>query len=68
MLPDSMTIGRRLRNLRGDRTQANVADALNVTAMAVSLWENGDRTPNDEMKVKIAEYFGVKIADIFFTP
>lgn len=67
MLPDNATIGKRLRDLRGDRTQARVADALNVTPMAVSLWEHGDRTPNDEMKVRIAEYYGVKVTDIFFT-
>ena len=61
-------IGERLRNLRNDRSQAEVADALGVTTMAISQYERGERVPNDAMKIKIAEYFKKGIEDIFFTP
>lgn len=65
-MPTREQIGERLRTLRGDRTLAEVADALGVSSMAVSLWENGKRTPNDEMKTKIARYYGVTVTSIFF--
>ena len=59
-------IGARLKELRGDKTLKQVGDDLNVTSMAVSNWENGERTPNDDMKVKIANYYGVSVGSLFF--
>ncbi len=63
---DKPEIGRRLKMLRGDRTLEEVGKALNVTSMAVSSWELGKRVPNDDMKVRIANYFGVSLYDLFF--
>ena len=63
---DKQAIGLRLKKLRGERSQAEVADALKVTPMAISQYERGERIPNDVMKLKIAEYYGVSVSDIFF--
>lgn len=63
---DSKKIGKRLKELRGKKTLATVAVDLGVTPMAVSLWERGERIPNDEMKVRIAQYYGRSVAFIFF--
>jgi transcriptional regulator with XRE-family HTH domain len=65
-MPDRTVVGERLKELRGSRTQAEVAEALGVTAMAVSQWENGLRMPNDDMKVKIAAYYKRTVMSIFF--
>ena len=65
-MPDRSVVGERLKNLRGSKTQAEVADALGVTPMAVSQWENGLRMPNDDMKVKIAAYYKKTVMFIFF--
>lgn len=65
-MPTREQIGERLRALRGDRTLAEVANALGVSSMAVSLWENGKRIPSDEVKARIAKYYGVTITSIFF--
>lgn len=65
-MPDRTVIGERLKTLRGSRTQAEVAKALEVTPMAVSQWENGIRMPNDDMKVKIADYYKKTVMTIFF--
>jgi len=35
--------------------------------MAVSLYESGERIPKDEIKVKIARFFGVTVDSIFYT-
>lgn len=60
-------VGKRMRNLRGEKSLNDVAQALGVTAMAVSNWERGIRTPSDYMKVKIAQYYGVTVESIFFS-
>ena len=65
-MPSREVVGQRLRKLRGSRTQEEVANALGVTPMAVSQWENGLRMPNDDMKVKIAAYFKRTVMSIFF--
>lgn len=64
---DAKEIGARLRELRGDRPQQAVADAVGVTAMAISGYERGERTPQDEIKVRLADYFGKTVQEIFFT-
>lgn len=66
-MPDKKVVGDRLKKLRGKRTLDKVADDLGVTSMAVSLWERGERTPNDEMKVRIAKYYKRSVTTIFFT-
>ena len=64
---DRQAIGEKLRTLRGEKTLEEVAKALGVTSMAVSLWERGERVPNDDMKIKIAALYGRPVTDIFFT-
>lgn len=64
---DTKIIGNRLRELRGDKTQKEVADAVGVTAMAVCQYEAGTRVPSDQVKIALAEYFGRTVENIFFT-
>lgn len=64
---DAQTIGERLRTLRGTKTQKEVGDAIGVTAMAISLYERGERVPNDGVKVALARYFNSTVEAIFFT-
>ena len=59
-------IGKRLRTLRGSRSLEEVARALEVTPMAVSLWERGERVPSDDMKIRIAAYYKRSVTYIFF--
>lgn len=63
---DSKKIGDRLKELRGDKTLDTVASDLGVTSMAVSNWERGERIPNDEMKVRIAQYYNKSVSFLFF--
>lgn len=64
---DAQTIGKRLRTLRGPRTQKEVGDAIGVTAMAISFYERGERVPADDIKVALARYFNSTVEAIFFT-
>jgi len=60
-------IGAKLKELRGDRTQLEIANAIGVTTMAISQYENGERVPRDEIKIKLAALFKVNIEELFFT-
>ena len=62
---DKDKIGKTLRELRGTKSQREVAEAVGITAMAVSLYESGERIPRDEIKMKLAQYYGVPVS-IFF--
>ena len=59
-------VGETLRRLRGDISREEVAVAAKVTASAIWMYENGQRCPNDEVKVRLANYFGKSVGDIFF--
>lgn len=63
---DARASGDRLRQLRGDRTQAAVAKAIGVTDMAISQYEAGIRVPSDEIKLRLADFYGVGIERLFF--
>ena len=60
-------VGNRLRELRGARRQADVAQAVGVTTMAISQYESGQRMPQDKIKVALANYYGAPVETIFYT-
>ncbi|MBR3038997.1 MAG: helix-turn-helix transcriptional regulator [Clostridia bacterium] len=59
-------IGERLVQLRGEKTRAEVANAVGATERAIQSYETGDRVPRDEMKVRLARYYGRTVEQIFF--
>lgn len=58
--------GERLRKLRASRRQADVAEAVGITTMAISQYEKGLRIPQDRIKVRLANYYNVSVESIFF--
>lgn len=63
---DTSTIGKRLVELRGSRTQEEVAKAIGVSLSAVGMYERGERIPRDEVKIALAKYYDVTVQSIFF--
>lgn len=61
-----MTIGERLRSLRGKKTQEEVSEQIGITKSSYAMYERDERVPRDEVKVKIAGYYGVKVGQLFF--
>ncbi len=53
------TLGTRIMKLRGDKTQQQLADALNVSRSLVKAWENDDRPVRSDDLVKLSSLFGV---------
>ena len=63
---DAKKIGEKLKELRGKRTISEVAQALEISPSALSMYENGESVPRDVIKIKIADYYQTPITDIFF--
>ena len=61
------TVGEKLTILRGQRSRKEVAEAWGVSPSAVAMYEQDNRTPRDEVKVRISKYYGISVGDIFFT-
>lgn len=61
-----MSIGMKLRALRGNKSQKVTAAELKISKSALAMYEQDRRVPRDEIKVRIAQYFNVPVADIFY--
>ena len=55
----------RLRKLRGDRTIEEVSYATWISPDMYEAYERGDRMPPEAVKEILANYYGVKVDDIW---
>lgn len=62
------TIGDRLLKLRGERRREEVAAAVGISRSALGMYEQGNRMPRDEIKVRLAKYYSVSVQELFFNP
>lgn len=58
----------KLRKLRGNKSRQEVADACNISTSALAMYEQGERVPRDEVKIRLANYYNRTVNYIFFTP
>ena len=58
--------GKRLRDLRGEKSLEEVAKATGLTRSAIFMYETEERIPRDENKVALAKYFGKSVQELFF--
>lgn len=61
-----MSIGKKLKELRGDKTQIQICKDLGITTTSYSMYETDQRVPRDEIKKKIADYYKISVDKIFF--
>ena len=59
-------IGRRLVELRGNRTQDEVARSVGLSLSAIGMYERGERIPRDEIKMRLAKFYRKSVQEIFF--
>lgn len=64
---DAIKIGKKLTELRGSLPQDKVADAVGISRSALSMYEQGNRIPRDEIKVKLASFYRISVQELFFT-
>lgn len=62
-----MSVGERLRTLRGERTQEEISKELGITKSSYAMYERGERTPRDEVKVRISKYYGISVQELFYS-
>ena len=57
-----------LIKLRNDHnmTQVQMAKRVGIAQSTYGMYESGDRIPNDENKIKIANIYGMTVQEIFF--
>lgn len=61
-----MTVAEKLIHARGTKTREVVANAVGISVPAIGMYETGARIPRDEIKVKLADYFGTSVQTLFF--
>lgn len=64
-----MSAGTKMRALRLQRkkTLQQVADELDITKSSLAMYERDERIPRDEVKVRIARYYGETVDALFFS-
>lgn len=63
---DRKSIAQRLLKLRGNTPRRQVATACNIKLTALANYESGLRIPRDDVKVRLAAYYGVTVESLFF--
>lgn len=65
----NMKLSERLTELRKEKnlSQAELADALNVSRQSVSLWENGSTVPALDKLQFLAEFYDVTLDELFYS-
>lgn len=58
--------GKRLVDLRGEKSQAEVAKAIGIATSTLGMYETEQRIPRDSIKIALAEYYETTVQSIFF--
>jgi hypothetical protein len=58
--------GKILTELRGEKTQEEVAKSIGIATSTLGMYETERRVPRDSIKVKIASYYKKTVQEIFF--
>lgn len=62
-----MNFGEKMKALRGARSKREVAADLDISESSYTKYERNERIPRDDIKLKIACYFGRTVQEIFFS-
>jgi len=63
---DQIKMGHALMKLRGNLTQSELAQALNISDSAIRMYESGSRIPEDDIKIAFAKYFQKSVEELFY--
>ena len=64
---DRKKVAGRLLQLRGMRSQEEVAAALGIRQSTLAMYERGARMPRDDIKLALASYYGCSVEALFFS-
>lgn len=63
---NKISTGKKLRELRGDRSASEVAAAVGISESALLMYERGERNPRDDIKISLADYYNVGVGVLFY--
>lgn len=63
---NKQAIAERLLKLRGDKSRDTVAKACGISTSALAMYEQGERIPRDDIKMRLAKYYKRSVNFIFF--
>ena len=63
---NSKIIAQKLIELRGEKSREKVAKACGISVSALSMYEQGERIPRDDIKIRLAKYYKRSVNFIFF--
>ena len=66
MSRNNLCYSSKLKELRGNRSRQDVANAVGVSRSAIAMYERGERVPKDEVKLRLAKFFNTSVEKIFF--
>lgn len=55
-----------LRMARGERSQKEIANELGISVSALSMYESGERSPRDDLKIRMARLYNTTVGHLFF--
>ena len=58
--------GKRLVELRGEKSQAEVAKDIGIATSTLGMYETEQRVPRDNIKILLAKYYNKTVQEIFF--
>ena len=65
-MDERQLVAKKLRELRGTKTMEDVAWRVGISTSALGMYETGARMPRDEIKKRLAKYYGVEVGTLFF--
>ncbi len=63
---NKQAIAERLVKLRGKKSRETVAKACGISISALAMYEQGERIPRDDIKMKLSKYYKRTVDFIFF--
>ncbi|MFI3171406.1 MAG: helix-turn-helix transcriptional regulator [Eubacteriales bacterium] len=58
--------GKKLIELRGEKSQSVVAEAIGIATSTLGMYETEQRIPRDAIKIALANYYNTTVQNIFF--
>jgi putative transcriptional regulator len=60
------SLGQKLISLRGIKSRKEVAEAVNISVSALTMYELDERVPRDEVKIRLARYYKTTVGALFY--
>jgi transcriptional regulator with XRE-family HTH domain len=61
-----MDLGARLKDARGNIPRETVCKDIGIGLSTLTMYELNQRTPRDEIKKRLAKYYGISVEALFF--